>query len=206
MTGKYRGAAHSRCNLQLRKQYQLSVFLHNFSGYDCHLIMKVLKHFPRMELKIIGQGMEKYLCLRFGQHIIFKDSLMFMGSSLEKLANNLRDAGTDRFKQLFAAFPRNTPEDIELLLRKGVYPYDYMDKWAKFEEAQLPPREAFFSRLRNEECSEADYAHAQLVWTTFGLQKMREYHDLYLKSMSQFKPLNFFKIFQITPCFYLFKN
>ena len=169
MTGRYRGAAHSRCNLQLRKQYQLPVFLHNFRGYDCHLIMKGMSHFRGMELKIIGQGMEKYLCLRFGRHIVFKDSLMFMGSSLEKLAKNLADAGNDKFKLLFASFPHNSPADIGLLLRKGVYPYDYMDTWDKFNEIHLPAREEFFSRLRNQDCTPEDYAHAQNVWTTFGI-------------------------------------
>ena len=145
--------------------------------------MKGMAHYRGMELKIIGQGMEKYLCLRFGQHIVFKDSLMFMGSSLEKLAKNLGDVGNDKFKQLFASFPQNSPAEIELLLRKGVYPYDYMDSFAKFNEVQLPPREEFFSRLKNQECSEEDYDHAQLVWRTFQIPDMRKYHDLYLKSL-----------------------
>ena len=73
-----------------------------------------------MELKIIGQGMEKYLTLQFGPHIVFKDSLMFMTSSLERLAKNLRDAVCARFKQVKLGFPGTSNADFDLLLRKGV--------------------------------------------------------------------------------------
>ena len=56
-----------------------------------------------------------------------------------------------------------------------------MENWAKFKDLQLPPREQFFSRLRQCECSVEDYAHAQAVWAAFHIQNMGEYHDLYLK-------------------------
>ena len=57
-----------------------------------------------------------------------------------------------------------------------------MDKWEKFDEPQLPPREQFFSRLRQCECTVDDYRHAQAVWTAFGCRNMGDYHDLYLKT------------------------
>ena len=76
------------------------------------------------------------------------------------------------------------PDDlVKLLLRKGVYPYEYMDSLERFEEEQLPPKEAFFSKLTNEEVSDADYQHAENVWNSFKLKNMRQYHDLYLMSM-----------------------
>jgi hypothetical protein len=69
-----------------------------------------------------------------------------------------------------------------LLRQKGVYPYDHMDNFARFEERQLPSKEQFFNRLNDEAISDCDYAHAQSVWSTFNCTSMRDYHDLYLKT------------------------
>ena len=38
-------------------------------------------------------------------------------------------------------------EKFRLMIRKGVYPYEHMDGWMKFEETSLPPKDAFYSRL-----------------------------------------------------------
>ena len=67
------------------------------------------------------------------------------------------------------------------MARKGLYPYDYMDSFKKFNE-KLPSKEDFFSVLNNEHITDADYQHVQTVWKTFKLKTMGEYHDLYLKS------------------------
>ena len=67
------------------------------------------------------------------------------------------------------------------MAQKGVYPYDYMDSFDKFNEKR-PPKKEFYSILNNEHISDEDYKHAQNVWNTFSLKNMGEYHDLYLKS------------------------
>ena len=64
---------------------------------------------------------------------------------------------------------------------KGVYPYDYMDSFCKFNDTQFPGREDFYSLLTDEDISDEDYSHAQKVWNTFQIKNMGEYHDLYLK-------------------------
>ena len=53
-----------------------------------------------------------------------------------------------------------------LLLRKGVYPYEYMDSWKRFKEESLPDKECFYSELNKEHITDEDYAHAQKVWYT----------------------------------------
>ena len=68
------------------------------------------------------------------------------------------------------------------MVKKGIYPYEYMNSWDRFAETALPPREAFFSRLTDSEISEEDYTHAQAVWDAFGLQTLGDYHDLYVKT------------------------
>ena len=65
---------------------------------------------------------------------------------------------------------------------KGVYPYDYMDSFSKFNDTQLPRREDFYSLLTDEDISDEDYKQAQDVWNTFRMKNIGEYHDLYLKS------------------------
>ena len=67
-------------------------------------------------------------------------------------------------------------------MRKGIYPYDYMDSWSRFDETCLPPKEAFYSALVESNISDSDYEHAKNVWTTFGCQNLGDYHDLYLKT------------------------
>ena len=62
-----------------------------------------------------------------------------------------------------------------LLLRKGVYPYEDMDNWEKFDETTLPPKEAFYSNLNLEDISDEDYTHAQKVWDVFEIKKLGEY-------------------------------
>ena len=95
LTGIFRGAAHSKCNLMLRKSNKIPIFFHNFRGYDSHLISKALSQFPKKKIHIIGQGLEKYLTLSFGDHAIFKDSYQFLAASLEQLAKNLFNSGID---------------------------------------------------------------------------------------------------------------
>ncbi|KAK3698312.1 hypothetical protein QZH41_006011 [Actinostola sp. cb2023] len=73
-------------------------------------------------------------------------------------------------------------EKLQLLLRKGVFPYDWFNGFDKLEATQLPPKEAFYSKLNDTDISEEDHQHAEKVWETFSMKTMREYHDLYLES------------------------
>ena len=69
-------------------------------------------------------------------------------------------------------------EKLFLLLGKGIYPYEYMDSWEKFDETSIPPKEAFYSELNEEGISDADYEHFQKVWEVFKIKTMGEYHGL----------------------------
>ena len=69
-----------------------------------------------------------------------------------------------------------------VLLRKGVYPYEYMDEWDKFNEKKLPCKESFYSNLTMEDISDTDYKHASNVFEKFNLNNLGDYHDLYVRS------------------------
>ena len=69
-----------------------------------------------------------------------------------------------------------------LLLRKGVYPYEYMDNWERFNETSLPNKESFYSSLNMENIDDIDYRHGNNVFKKFKLKNLGEYHDLYVQS------------------------
>ena len=68
-----------------------------------------------------------------------------------------------------------------MLFRTGVYPYEYMDSWAKVNETSLPDKKVFYSKLNLQDITDKDYAHAQKVWEVFEIKDRGEYHDLYVQ-------------------------
>ena len=69
-----------------------------------------------------------------------------------------------------------------LLLRKGVYPYEYMDNWEKFDETSFPDKESFYSSLNMENIDDIDYRHGNNMFKKFKLKNLGEYHALYVQS------------------------
>ena len=192
LTGKFRGAAHSICNLKYRLPKFYPVIFHNLSGYDSHLFIKNL---GKSEGKIdcIPNNEEKYISFtkeilvdkfideegeekEVKRKIRFIDSFKFMSTSLDSLVKNLPK---DSFKNLTEFYEG---EQLDLIKRKGVFPYDWFDSFNKLSSTSLPPKEAFHSILNDSDITEEDYKHAQNVWETFGMMTLKDYHDLYLKS------------------------
>ena len=151
--------------------------------------------------------MEQYISFSIDK-FQFLDSLQFMSASLETLVRNLKagTSGAESFPILQQAFPAS--DDQQLLLRKGVFPYEFLTDRSKFLERQLPPKEAFYSRLRQESVTDADYDYAQQIWNHFKMERFGEYHDLYLKTdvllladvMENFRKLCL-KSYSIDPCY-----
>ena len=100
-----------------------------------------------------------------------------MASSLDSLTNNLVQGGHS-----LVGFEDYSNSQYELLMKKGIYPYEYVSSWNKFEETKLPPIEDFYSNLNMTNISEDDYKHAQHVWSEFRVRNQGEYHDLYLRT------------------------
>ena len=168
---------------------KIPVVFHNLKGYDSHFIMQEIgdivkknayfdkkgnKH--EMGINVIPCNIEKYMAFMLGQHLVFIDSFQFMSSSLSNLVNNLPAEAFKYTGQVFQG------EQLSLMTKKGVYPYDYMNSFEKFEDSRLPKKEDFFSIMNNKHITDEEYQHAQNVWNKFGLSSMGEYHDLYLKS------------------------
>ena len=69
-----------------------------------------------------------------------------------------------------------------MLLRKGVYPDEYMDSWERFDETSLPDEEAFYKGLNIEDITDVDYRHAIRVFQSFNNKIIGDYHDLFVQS------------------------
>ncbi|XP_063243608.1 uncharacterized protein LOC134542910 [Bacillus rossius redtenbacheri] len=106
----------------------------------------------------------------------FVDSFRFMSCGLASLAQNLP---ASQFTNTMAFFE---PQCVQLVMRKGIFPYDHVDTWEHLDERQLPLQDCFFNILTDSDISYADYDHAKTVWDTFKCSTLGEYSDVYLKS------------------------
>ena len=189
ITGKYRGSAHQDCYINFQLTDKIPVMFHNLRGYDSHFIMQQIGEISKtytykdkkdkdrqMDNNVIPNGMEKYMAFMLGKNLVFIDSFQFMSSSSERLVSNLPN---EAFK--------HTREEVGVvktmvMKRKGIYPYDFMDCFEKFNRVEHPTREEFYSILTDGHVKDEDYENPKDVWSIFGIENMGEYLDLYLKS------------------------
>ncbi|XP_015914701.2 uncharacterized protein [Parasteatoda tepidariorum] len=179
VTRIFRGASCNKCNMQITVPNFIPVIFHNFSGYDSHLFIRELGK-NGDNINAIAENTEKYIS--FSEYVSgkiylrFIDSSRFMASSLDQLARNLTRNQFVNMKKFFSR------PQVPLVLRKGVYPYDYIDHENKFKETTLPPPSAFHSKLNDCPISNEDYENAKKVWQTFKMSSLGEYSDLYVKT------------------------
>ena len=134
ITGKFRGAAHNSCNINFSMPIRIPVLFHNLKGYDSHIIIDAISSDTFSSCKIIPQTFEKYIAIIL-ENIKILDSFQFMPESLQKLTENLKN-GNHNFpitKDIFSQ-KNLTNSDFDLLLQKQIYPYDYIDKFEKFDK------------------------------------------------------------------------
>ena len=193
-TGKYRGAAHDICNLRYKIPKEIPVVFHNGSTYDYHFIIKELAEEFEGEFECLGKNTEKYITFsvpikkvitkkdkngndkttKMSYKIKFIDSYRFMSISLSNLVSNLSEG--------FHEFCNGDLNKFILLLRKGVYPYEYMGSWQRFDETSLPNKEVFYSNLNMEDITDVDYRHGKAVFEYLINKNLDDYHDLYVQS------------------------
>ncbi|XP_070529938.1 uncharacterized protein [Cardiocondyla obscurior] len=168
----------------------IPIVFHNLSGYDAHFIIKEIATAYEGTIELLPITKEKYIsftknvksstdnrnnCIK----LRFIDSFKFLNTSFEKLASFL---SKDKLRVSRYEFSNLTNENFDLLTRKGVFPYKYVDSIEKLEDVCLPPRESFYSSLTDDIVFENDYAHAIDIWQRFSIQTLGEYSDLYLKT------------------------
>ena len=128
-----------------------------------------------VKVNIIPNGLEKYMAFTNNKNLVFIDSMQFINSSLDVLVKNLSEIDFKYSSQDFSG------DLLNLVKQKGVYPYEYVSSSEKFFDEKLPDKCKFFSSLKDKCISEKGYLHAITVWNVFKMNKMGDYHDLYLK-------------------------
>lgn len=177
-TGKFRAVLCLSCNFEMTAPSFVPIYFHNLS-YDSHFIVRELGC-DNSNINVIPNSNEKYIS--FSKNISYKfsikfvDTFRFMADSLSNLTKNLSE-DKSRFRETVKIF---SPNSLDLVIRKGVFPYEYVDCWDKLDDTALPPKPEFFNSLLDEHISDEDYLHAQNVWDKFGIKTLGEYSDLYL--------------------------
>ena len=174
LTGKYRGAAHNKCNINCKKKSSsfVPIFFHNFSGYDCHLIFEELltsAYNLKLPINIIPKSMENYVSVQVGC-LRFLDSYRFLSSSLQKLITALND---------FRYMQKEGLTD-DLFKKKLAYPYEKFNLNNLHEPLNLT-KEDYWSTLTQSHPCEDDIKRTQQLIDTYKITTAQELTELYLK-------------------------
>ena len=144
----------------------LSEEIHNIKCLDCHSCLDYVRITKNEKLLLKCFNCDSYYKKKFSKALIkkFKNTYSFCNN------DTTESSSSERINKFV------------LLLRKGVYPYEYMDSWEKFNEISLPSKEDFHSNLNMEDIDDIDYGHGNNVFKGFKLESLGDYHDLYVQS------------------------
>jgi hypothetical protein len=177
LTGVYRGPACNACNINYKLPKFIPIVIHNLSRYDSHFIVPELGR-DKGKIDVLATTNENFISFskKVGNiKLRFIDSFRFMSSSLLTLSESLEKKDLVETKKLVP------PNKIDLVLRKGVFPYDYIDSTNKFNETSLPSKEHFYNKLNETHIEEEDYQHACKVYNDLKMKSLGEYSDFYVK-------------------------
>jgi hypothetical protein len=180
----------------------IPLYFHNMSRYDSHFIVQELtkvhritgytvipstsENFISIILKIkartyLDKKTHKYVTKYISVRIL--DSYRFMSAALDTLANNLsyEDHKLSIKYASYMLYKHNnySEDNVKLLLRKGVFPYEYLDDITRLDDTHLPPIDNFYSLLKGVNISKDEYTHAQKVWDTYHCKTLRDFTTLY---------------------------
>ncbi|XP_064637883.1 uncharacterized protein LOC135497181 [Lineus longissimus] len=167
-------------------------FAHGAIRFDQHLLIKAIARRNEERRvsppRILPRNTEHYLAV-FDREIVFQDSFEFMKASLSSIAESMKNAkstvGGSNAKNptvfpLLWEYVRGNTEQYELLSRKGVFCYDFLDGEDKLKLDKLPSKEVFYDSLREVSVTEAEYKHAERVWRAAACQNLKDYLLVYL--------------------------
>ena len=167
LNGKFRGYAENNCNLQAKNNF-VPMYAFNSTNYDNHLfITKLAKH---ISFKVLNKTDENYISIDLGYAKALDMFRFFHPNSLDAISKTLSD------KECV------TLNKFGLERRKGIFPYEWFDSIDKLNEITLPPKEAFFSKLKQSGITDREYKQALDCWNDTGCETIKDYMMLYLKT------------------------
>jgi hypothetical protein len=203
ITGAFLGWACNACNLNYKAKAFIPVVFHFGAKYDTHLFIPFLQKFAH-NINVIPSNMQQYHSIMFSwncplcdenycthyKSIKVIDSFKFLSASLEELTDNLKRAGSsDEIEKRFShtykwvqdKFKTQADTVFKIAIRKGVYPYEFIDTIDKLYMATLPEKADFYSTLSGN-LSNEDYTHAKNVWNVLNCRKFKDYHRFYIQT------------------------
>ena len=181
-TGKFVGAAHAACNLNRRRKYKIPIYAHNFSSYDAHFLLQAIvnhrDYIPNLSAMCFNSQKFRSISIDIFN---FVDSMQFISDSLHNIAKQLYSSNWD-YKIMENSGIYTTRTQKDLLMKKGVFPYEFMTSLSKFKKLKtFPDKSAFYSALYESSISDEEYEHGRLVFKEFECANMAEYLKLYNK-------------------------
>lgn len=205
-TGKYLGKTHKSCDKIKQFKYMLTgetrtiksdngkeysfqvrkpmipVIFHGGKGYDFHFIIKSFNEIygENPIVNCIPSSTEKYIGFSIN-NFVFIDSAQHMLGSLEDLTKKLKRQGKEYLRNTLKYFSNRKNEETKLIIKKGIFPYEYITSMSRLAETQLPPIKDFSSSIRGDLPIKAKHLErAKNVWETFGTKTIGEYCKLYM--------------------------
>ena len=173
---------------------------HNGSNDDFHLIINQLAKDFDGPFNCLGENTENYITFSIcilnktcpnkkpiAHQIKFIDSYRHMSQFLSNLIDNLAQLSKNlpanvlikRFHNTYQ-LSDNIIEKFKILLRKGIYPFEYMNSWKRFNEPVPLSKKYYYSELNDENISDRDLVHVKNVCHIFSITNLVDYHDLYV--------------------------
>ena len=193
LNGKFRGYAHNKCNLQAKNNF-VPMYAFSSTNYDNHLFITKLA--KKIRFKVLTKTDENYISVDLG-HAKALDIFRFLHPlSLDAISKTMSD------KECV------TLNKFGLERCKGIFPYEWFDSIDKLRETTLPPKEAFYSKLKQSGVTDKEYKKAIDCWKDTKCETIKDYMMLYLKtdvllSVDAFEKFRAMclKYYEIDPCY-----
>ena len=190
LESKYLGAAHSKCNLSRSSLKKLPIYVHNLMSYDVNFFLSHAEFIGQRKygiekmytpLSAMPYNGSKVRCFNLGIYT-FLDSYQILSGSLAELAQDFASSKMSNFKLLRQGIPNLSSSQLGLLMRKSVYPYEWVRSVEQLKSTKdFPSRDDFFTQLKGDTISQSDYEHGKQVYRELSCQNMLEYTELYCK-------------------------
>ena len=186
----FRGYAHNKCKLQAKNNFVL-IYAFNSTNYDNHLLITKLA--KKIRLKVLIKTDENYVCIDMGHAKALYMFRFVHPLSLDAISKTLSD------KECV------TLNKFKLERRKSIFLYEWLDSMDKLNNTEPPPKEAFYSMLKQSSISDKEYKQALVCWNSTGCKTIEDYMMLYLKT-DVFLSVDVFekfrdKYYEIDPCY-----
>lgn len=180
----YLGVICNECNLNITdlKVNKTPLVFHNGGRFDIHFLIQELHVIEQPVTNLIGKTGENIMSMDlFGRRLTVIDSMNHLSASLASLVDIMKKS--NKTLKLTKKWLGEDDTGLELLSRKGVFPYEYAtDENSLINTTVLPPIETFYDTLRECHIDQQDYQHSQRVWSHFKCKNLLDYMIIYLIS------------------------